>query len=163
MWGFSNLTLEQLRVAHTSIPTNPLLAEPLYLVKYIERMGTGTLDMIRRCGDAGLPEPEFDDSSGFKVTIWRANPKGQPETQAHNLTSKALNLIADGPRQKSELSKSLGQKRISGRLNKVVQHLLSDEMIEYTLPDKPTSRLQKYRLTEKGRTELLNMKSMKED
>ena len=161
-----SLTLEQLRVAHTSIPTNPLLAEPLYLVQYIERMGTGTLDMIRRCRDAGLPEPEFDDSSGFKVTIWRANPKGQlesqPESQAHNLTSKVLNLIADGPMQKSELSKSLGQKQISGQLNKVVQHLLIDEMIEYTLPDKPTSRLQKYRLTEKGRTELLNMKSTKE-
>ena len=72
-------------------------------------------------------------------------------------------IIADGPMQKSELSKSLGQKRISGQLNKVVQHLLIDEMIEYTLPDKPTSRLQKYRLTEKGRTELLSMKSTKED
>ena len=30
-------------------------------------MGTGTLDMISRCSDAGLPEPEFDDSSGFKM------------------------------------------------------------------------------------------------
>ena len=41
-----SLTLEQLRVAHTSIPNNPLLAEPLYLAQYIERMGTGTLYQI---------------------------------------------------------------------------------------------------------------------
>ena len=51
------LTLEKLRVAHTSVPGNPLLAESMYLAEYIERMGTGTLDMIRRCVKAGLPEP----------------------------------------------------------------------------------------------------------
>ena len=51
------LTLEKLRTAHSSVPGNPLLAESLYLAEYIERMGTGTLDMIRRCAEAGLPEP----------------------------------------------------------------------------------------------------------
>lgn len=39
------LTLDKLREAHTSVPGNPLLAESLYLAEYIERMGTGTLDM----------------------------------------------------------------------------------------------------------------------
>ena len=47
------LTLERLREAHRSVPGNPLLAESLYLMDYIERMGTGTLDMIRRCVAAG--------------------------------------------------------------------------------------------------------------
>ena len=59
---------------------------------------------------------------------------------------------------KAELSKRLGQKEISGQLNKVVQDLLKNKMIEYTLPDKPTSRLQKYRLTEKGKATLTNPK-----
>ena len=35
------LTLEKLRVAHTTVPGNPLLAESMYLAEYIERMGTG--------------------------------------------------------------------------------------------------------------------------
>ena len=34
----------------------------MYLVKYIEQMGTGTLDMIERCVSAGLREPEFEAS-----------------------------------------------------------------------------------------------------
>jgi hypothetical protein len=38
-----------------------LIAEPLYLTKYIERMGTGIHDMIERCREAGLPESEFHD------------------------------------------------------------------------------------------------------
>ena len=54
-----SLTLEKLRRPHGSVPANPLLAEPLYLTRYIERMGTGTGDMIRRCREAGLAEPEF--------------------------------------------------------------------------------------------------------
>jgi len=52
-----SLTLEKLRHTHGSVPGNPLLAESLYLTKYIERMGTGTGDMIEHCKNAGLPEP----------------------------------------------------------------------------------------------------------
>ena len=58
-----SLTLEKLRHPHGSVPGNPLLAEPLYLTQYIERMGTGTGDMIKRCRDAGLTGPEFTRSS----------------------------------------------------------------------------------------------------
>ena len=157
------LTLEQLRVAHASIPNNPLIAESLYLAQYIERMGTGTLDMISRCRDAGLPEPEFTDSSGFKTTIWRGTPpwqiKVQPGSLPGDLKSKVLNLLTGGPMSRSELSKQLGQKRASGQLYNVVRNLLDDQMIEYTLPEKPRSRRQEYQLTNKGRTELANLKS----
>jgi ATP-dependent DNA helicase RecG len=49
-----------------------LIAEPLYLVRYIEKAGTGTLDMIARCGEAGLPEPDFEQRAGqFVTTLWR--------------------------------------------------------------------------------------------
>lgn len=67
-----SLTPELLRLPHASIPRNPLIAEPLYLVRYIEKAGTGTLDMIARCREAGLPEPDFEQRAGqWVVTIWR--------------------------------------------------------------------------------------------
>jgi predicted HTH transcriptional regulator len=44
-----NLTLLNLRDPHGSFPANPLLAEPMYLAAYIERIGTGTRDIIRLC------------------------------------------------------------------------------------------------------------------
>ena len=72
------LTIEKLRVPHESIPGNPLLARAMYLVKYIEQMGTGTLDMIERCGTAGLQEPEFEAVGEFVIRIRRAALAGQP-------------------------------------------------------------------------------------
>ena len=71
------LTLEKLREAHRSVPGNPLVGEALYLTEYIERMGTGTLDMIRRCVEAGLAEPEFAVTDGFVTTIRRPAPPRQ--------------------------------------------------------------------------------------
>jgi ATP-dependent DNA helicase RecG len=52
---------------------------------------------------------------------------------------------------KAQISSRLGHKEISGQLNKVIRLLLAEGNIEYTLPEKPASRLQKYRLTVKGR------------
>ena len=158
-----SLTLEQLRETHPSVPNNRLLARSLYLTQYIEEMGTGTLDMIRRCRDANLSEPEFTDSGGFKTTIWRAKPperiEVQPESLPSDIRSRVLNLLTNETMSKSELSKKLGHKEVSGQLNKVVRNLMADGVIEYTLPEKPTSPRQKYQLTDKGRTELDNLKS----
>lgn len=67
-----NLTLASLRGDHPSVPYNPLIAESLYLARYIERVGSGTQTMIELCREAGLPEPQFEQRSGsFVITLWR--------------------------------------------------------------------------------------------
>ena len=69
----SPLTPESLREDHPSIPNNPLIAESLYLVRYIEKAGSGAQAMIELCRDAGLPEPEFEQKAGsFVVTLKRS-------------------------------------------------------------------------------------------
>jgi predicted HTH transcriptional regulator len=69
----AGLTPEGLRIEHPSIPRNPLICDPMYLAHYIEKAGTGTLDMIARCREAGLPEPSFEQRGGqFVTTLWRS-------------------------------------------------------------------------------------------
>jgi len=64
---------------------------------------------------------------------------------------RVLGLLSKGALSKSEISSALGQKEISGHLNQVIRVLLNAQTLEYTIPDKPNSRLQQYRLTEKAK------------
>lgn len=99
----ATLTFAQLRRAHPSIPRNPLLADPLFLAGYIEKAGTGTLDMIDRLREAGLPEPEFRQDGGtFVQVFWR-----------DWLTPEALASLDLGDRQKQ----TLAHVRIHGRID----------------------------------------------
>jgi predicted HTH transcriptional regulator len=67
-----SLTPESLRQQHPSLPRNPLIAEALFLAHYIEKVGTGTLDVIAGCQSAELPEPEFlQEGDQFVLRIWR--------------------------------------------------------------------------------------------
>jgi predicted HTH transcriptional regulator len=66
------LTMEQLRMPHASIPRNPLICDPMFLARYVEKAGSGILDMIALCREAGLPEPEFRQDGGqFVQTLYR--------------------------------------------------------------------------------------------
>ncbi len=55
-----------------------------------------------------------------------------------------------GPLAISGVGRGLGHKSLSGAIRKAISVLLRDEWIEYTVPDKPNSCLQKYRLPQAG-------------
>jgi len=161
----SALTLQKLREPHGSFPANPLLAEPLYLAKYIERMGTGTRDMIRLCREAGLREPEFAVRDGFVQTLWRPVPQvtGQVEAQEAQAEAQAaqadltptevilLTACAGSPALGQTLLAAAGYRERTGNFKRSLERLLTDGFLAMTLPAKPTSPNQKYRLTDKGR------------
>ena len=153
------LTIEKLRVAHGSIPHNPLLAESLYLVEYIERMGTGTLDMIKRSVEAGLPEPDFSVEDGFVTTIWRRGagqyrslpfmfPEVTPEVTPE--VREMLSLI-EGEMSRKEIQTILRLKDEKHFREFYQQPAIAQGLMEMTIPDKPRSRNQKYRITQKGK------------
>lgn len=97
------LTLEDLRHDHPSVPNNPLIAESLYLTRYIEKAGSGTQRMIELCLEAGLPEPQFEQRSGsFVLTLWR-----------DWLTDDVLKQLNINPRQLQAIQHA----KIKGRIN----------------------------------------------
>ena len=104
---------------------------------------------------------EFAVNDGFVTTIRRktehaavgqpeSQPESRPESQPESLRERVLGCLVSGALSKAEVSTALEQKEISGQLNKIVRKLLTEGYIEYTIPEKPNSRLQKYRLTKKG-------------
>jgi predicted HTH transcriptional regulator len=144
------LTPEKIKKTHGSFPVNPLLAEPLYLTKYIERIGTGIQDMIEQCKKHGLHEPEFSVSDGVRIIIRRSTEndelKPRPESRPESLENMVLNILQEKPLSKAEIADRLGHKSISRGLKTVIIRLVAENFIEYILPEKPNSRLQKYRI-----------------
>lgn len=196
----SVLTVAQLSRAHASIPRNPLIAEPMFLAHYAEKAGSGILDMIARCQQAGLPAPQFRQEGGqFIQTLWRPKPDETAQTTpevtpevtgqlsggetaqvtAQVATSDKLlwnyalrdvarvfpaataqvtaqvvaqvALFCRAPRAAREIMQHLQLRHWKTFQANYLMPLLDDVLLERTIPDKPTSRLQKYRLTAKGR------------
>lgn len=73
------LTVQKLQGPHKSLPTNPLIADPMYWKGYIEKVGTGTEDIIEKCRDYGLKTPEFYQEEDFRVVIWRTEEQSDPK------------------------------------------------------------------------------------
>ena len=73
------------------------------------------------------------------------------ESGLESLAARILSSLAESALSKAELAKALGHSSISSKLNQRVNQLLDLDFIERTIPQKPNSRLQKYRLTTRGR------------
>ena len=52
---------------------------------------------------------------------------------------------------RKEIALSFNVSPRSGYIKRFLYELVEDGLVELTIPEKPNSRLQKYRLTEKGR------------
>ena len=68
----SSISVDDLKEIHESFPVNPLIAEPMFLAQYAEKVGSGTIDMVRLCKEAGLEEPVYiQEANVFKLIIYR--------------------------------------------------------------------------------------------
>jgi len=165
-----SLTPAKLRQPHNSIPANPLLAEPMYLAGYIERLGTGTGDIIRLCKEKGLKEPEFIQEENFKSIIWRTlkttgevtgQATGQPTGQATGqVTGQATGQVEESIRRvllvifdemkSSEIQSALQLKHREYFRDNYLIPAMENGYIEMTIPETPNHPDQRYRLTPNG-------------
>ena len=162
-------TLDKPMATHASAPHNPGIANAFFRAGMVEAWGRGIGSIVRACEAAGTAQPRWEVEPGglrLEFVFTRADDgarsrnaahetaRGErlrPELQPESPAARVLRQLAAGPMSKADLSGSLGQKQISGQLNSVIRLLVADGSIAYTIPEKPRSRLQKYRLTDKGR------------
>jgi len=167
----SGWTAAQLLEKHSSEPYNPDVANAFFRAGMIEAWGRGIEKILAACQAAGVPMPElrYEHAGLWVVFTFRpeailpkagSQPGSQPESQPESISLevRVLALLAStGPMSKSALSAALGQKEVSGHLNQLIRRLVADQWVAYTIPDKPQSRLQKYRLTAEGRVRLATL------
>jgi predicted HTH transcriptional regulator len=121
-------------------------------------MGTGVGDMIERCRNAGLLEPEFALTDGF-VTIIRRKPEQAFKAVTPQVTPQVtppeemlLRLLDScDALSNTEIRKRLGLKDRKHLQERYLEPALAEGLVELTIPDKPRSRLQKYALRPRAR------------
>lgn len=170
-------TVKKLLETHDSRSPNLTIAQALNWAGFVEKSGNGTESIISLCTEQGLKSPEyFADNVDFKAIVWRKQsvsdglksglkigqsqrpeigqsyrPEiGQSQSLRQTVDTKILSALARGESSRKQLSVVLGVSIQAGWFKKTLQRMLEDGLVEYSIPDKPQSRLQKYRLTEKA-------------
>nr|WP_208597679.1 hypothetical protein [Desulfogranum mediterraneum] len=64
---------------------------------------------------------------------------------------QVLGLLQNRPLSKSEIARARGKNKPTRYLNELMKKMVVKGYVAYTIPEKPTSRLQKYRITEQGK------------
>ncbi len=156
-------TTERLLKEHKSEPVNPRIAYVFFLMGLIENWGRG----IERIQDGykgrGDRKVTFEaDSYSFQVKMdaiitvedVEAGLKSKDHMNAES-TDRDIKLLElmnrpDGA-SIAEMLELLGVASKSTLSRRYIRPMMMHNLIEYTIPDKPTSTKQRYRTTEAGR------------
>lgn len=157
------MTVEDMRQGVSKI-RNHVIARVFRELNLIEQWGSGVRRIFREADELGLPEPQFVEvGMRLRVVVYLAEalktvqateqvaPERLESRLESNLAAKVMIFLGKAEAGKANLAKLLGHKSVTGELHKQIKRLLTLELIEMTLPDKPNSRLQRYRLTARGR------------
>lgn len=154
---------------------NPVIARVFRELKLIEQWGSGVRNILHQSREMGLPEPLVQEiGMRLRFTVFLARPivldkqqvgsrsgnaarpdlRAQSGAQSGAQSEAVLLALSGAPLSAAELMHLLGLETKTGAFKRKIKELLQQALIEYTLPDKPTSRLQKYRLSEYGKAYL---------
>jgi ATP-dependent DNA helicase RecG len=146
-----HLDTDQIRFGLSNLRNAALASHAFHMLPY-RGLGSGIPSATEAWPDIDL----VDDRKGnqFNAIVRRsavgksAGLESQPESQPESLAERVLGVLRVGPHGKAEIARALGQKTVSGQLNKTIRELLAERRIAMTIPENPQSRLQKYRLTD---------------
>jgi len=137
---------------------NPRIAAAFRRLSLCEQAGTGLRMMCSLWKDMGNPVPEFDNDRGrkafgFYLSLAPENAIMKATTQVpQQVSPQVIKLlkICDGDSSRSDLQEQLGLLDRENFRKEYLKPAVESGVLEMTIPDKPRSSSQKYRLSESG-------------
>ena len=114
----------------------------------VEQIGSGIRRIRDVCLEYGVAEPIFEVSHDWLTLTFprqEAIPTAQVTTQVRQLI-----VVIEGEMTRAELMTAMNLKNRSHFSRAYLQPGLEAGLIEMTIPDRPRSRTQRYRLTASG-------------
>ncbi|MBM4043524.1 MAG: hypothetical protein FJ279_00265 [Planctomycetes bacterium] len=135
------------------------LDSPIGAVSEVERYWLEVNATPRPMTVREAPPPIFEEHQGFVVVTFKAEmvAGGATPHETAQVTGQVAEQVLEfcrTPRKASEIQELLGLRHRETFINNYLHPLLETGWIERTIPDKPRSRLQKYRLTAVGEAAL---------
>jgi len=139
------MTLEDFKTGFSRI-RNRVIVRTFKELGLMEEWGSGYKRVCDFCTENGYPVPEWQEvGPTLRVTIY-------PHPEAEELTphvEKLLNVCVE-PQNREQLQILLGVKDRKYFYEAYLRPALKSGLIEYTIPDKPKSKLQQYKLSALG-------------
>jgi len=138
-----------------SVRRNPLIADLLHRIAFIEKAGTGIRRMREEAKKNRSPQPTFR-SNGFFTASFRPRPEPVPHKypastpQVTPQVAAVLQAVGQEGKARDELQRATGIKDREHFRKRYLEPLLATGWLEMTIPDKPRSSKQKYRTTTLG-------------
>lgn len=133
---------------------NPLFAY-LPVESVIRDRQTDYYKVLAKCDNAGNSTAFIEFLLDAILTALKEVGATHPGEQVSAAVSEQVVMIlracAASPQSKATLLRAAGLANAYLNYKRHIHPLIADGLLEMTIPDKPTSRLQKYRLTAKGR------------
>lgn len=148
-------TVAKLKGKHASHPFNPDIANAFFRAGQIESWGRGIERIVEACREAGTPAPELRyESTGlwleFRFPETATTVGVTPEVAPEVAPEVSLIRVVQGEMTRKTLQQALALKDAEHFRKRYLLPALAAGLLEMTLPDKPNSRLQMYRLTAAG-------------
>ena len=166
------MTIEDMKQGISKI-RNPVIARVFRELDLIEQWGSGVRRMFKEAEDLGLPELQIVEI-GMRVrfAVYLAQPIDIEQTTSgvelgvesgveSEMAIQVLIYLKNEILSKKEIAQKLGKAKPTRYLNDLMRKLVKDGFAEYTISEKPNSRLQKYRLTDKGKKWLAERSGVK--
>ena len=156
--GFGRLDPE----TFTPFPKNPVIAKFFRQIGRADELGSGMRKMMKYSRAYGGAEPELIEGDVFRIVIKvpEFGEKMEPATGTQQVTpevtpevTRMLRVIT-GEMTRGEIMSALELKDEKHFRERYQQIGIAQGLIEMTIPDKPNSRHQKYRITAKGKATL---------
>lgn len=135
---------DKLQQGHISVLRNPDIAHALYLQGYMEKLGRGSVLIRQACEDNGLAPPVWYSEGSSGVTLTFFTPEVAPEVEK-------LIVLVNGDIKRIELQHQLKLADAEHFRKHYLLPALEQGVLAMTIPEKPTSSNQRYRLTSQGK------------
>ena len=160
------LTVDDIK-SGISMIRNPVIARVFRELGFIEQWGSGIKRIFSEAQKLGLPEPTIEEIAMrvrftiplvISTALQKASSPGVESGVESEMAQQIIELLVAGPLSKTDIAQALGKEKPSRHLNELMKKMLQLGEVTYTIPEKPNSRLQKYRLTNKVLSQQYNKK-----